>query len=554
MDCPDGPVPAELIYGADESCFFRGFQVKERVVGSAEAKMVWQTFAEDREITTVMACGAADGSHIRPFVIFKAEHQSSNWRHNNVANCAFGNSPNGWTDNELTLWWLIHVFDADTREKANGRRRVLLVDGHGSHLTLEFINYARQANITIICYPPHTTHLLQGLDVVAFAQLKRTYARHVKAFETYTGRSVRKGDFGKVFGHAFLEAFTPTLVKKMFKATGVVPFNPSRIDMEKLKPSKAVSIMGTFPLEQPKVVRVVMAAFGPLPTASPVRAPLLNNDGTPMHIDPALASINTSATPRIGRTLTAADYTPQSRWRNCQQAIRADQETSFLLTTGPITAAQVDQLNPPPDIEHIPESMIPNWGLINDPNATIEELRAQLAKAMDYAAAQRTINEALGGKMVVQNLLVKQLNKTLHGRESLDADRAAQKAAPAGIAKHLGRAATDNQFAAALVAVAAEKMVREIDAAERKRVKEANKRARQEAEEQWMAMKAAHATALKSWQAEWEQQAVDSVPKKDRVVKPKLGRKPEAVLIRQEEAAEGQDTEDAGDEVEDADA
>ena len=554
MDCPDGPVPAELIYGADESCFFRGFQVKERVVGSAEAKMVWQTFAEDREITTVMACGAADGSHVRPFVIFKAEHQSPAWRYNNVANCAFGNSPNGWTDNELTLWWLTHVFDADTREKANGRRRVLLVDGHGSHLTLEFINYARQANITVLCYPPHTTHLLQGLDVVAFAQLKRTYARHVKAFEAHTGRSVRKGDFGKVFGHAFLEAFTPTLIKKMFEATGVVPFNPSRINTEKLKPSKAISVAGTFPLEQPKVVRIVMAAFGPLPTTSPVRAPLLNYDGTAMHIDPALAGINPVQTPRRGHVLTAADYTPQSRWRNCQRAICADEETSFLLSTGPITAAQVDRLNPTPEIERIPESMIPNWGLINDPKATVEELRTQLAKAMDYAAAQRTINEALGGKMVVQNLLVKQLNKTLHGRESLDADRAAQKAAPAGIAKHLGRAATDDQFAAVLATVAAEKAVRETEAAERKRVKEANKRARQEADEQWVAMKAAHATALESWQAEWDQQAADSVPKKSRAIKPKLGRKPEAVLIRQEAAVEEQEAEDVDEEVEDLDA
>jgi len=110
----------------------------------------------------------------------------------------------------------------------------------------------------------------------------------------------------------------------------------------------------------------------------------------------------------------------------------------------------------------------PQLGLINNPKATIEELCAQLAKAMDCTAVQRTINKALGGKMVAQNLLVKQLNKTLHGRESLDANRAAQKATPAGIAKHLGRAATDDQFAAVLVTVSAEHVVQEIEAAEQK--------------------------------------------------------------------------------------
>jgi len=501
-----------------------------------------------------MACGAADGSHIRPFVIFKAEHQSPSWRHNNVANCAFGNSPNGWTDNELTLWWLINVFDEDTRQKANGRRRVLLLDGHGSHLTLEFIQYARQANITVICYPPHTTHLLQGLDVVAFAQLKRIYARHVKAFETDTCRSVRKADFGKVFGNAFLEAFTPELVAKMFEATGVHPFNPNRINPEKLKPSKAVSVVGTFPLKQPKVVRVVMAAFGPLPMASPPRTPLLNSDSTPMHIDPTLTGVNPFQTPKTIQVLTAADWTVRSRWRNCQRAIRADHETSFLLSTEPITAAQVDQLNPPPDIEYISDSMTPNWDLINDPRATVEELRAQLAKAMDYTAAQRAINEGLGGRMVVQNLLVRQLNKALHGRENLDAEKAVQKAAPAGLAKHLGRAATSDQFAAAVATAAAEKTVRETEAAERKRVKEANKEARQEAEDKWAVMKAAHAAALQHWQVEWDQQALDSVPKKDRVAKPKLGRKPGPALIRQEAALDIQGAGDADGEMEDSDA
>jgi len=81
------------------------------------------------------------------------------------------------------LWWLTHVFDADTQEKANGHCRVFLADGHGSHLTLEFINYARQANIMVLCYPTPTTHLLHGLDVVASTQLECIYACHVKTFE-----------------------------------------------------------------------------------------------------------------------------------------------------------------------------------------------------------------------------------------------------------------------------------------------------------------------------------------------------------------------------------
>ena len=69
--------------------------------------------------------------------------------------------------------WCLRNFDEQTHEKAAGCPHLLLVDGHSSHYTVEFIKYAREANIIVLCYPSHTTHVLQGLDVVTFAILKR---------------------------------------------------------------------------------------------------------------------------------------------------------------------------------------------------------------------------------------------------------------------------------------------------------------------------------------------------------------------------------------------
>jgi hypothetical protein len=81
-------------------------------------------------------------------------------------------SPNGWTDGELALLWLKNDIDPATKEKAAGEMRVLLLDGHGSHYTPELLEYAVANNITILAYPPHCTHALQGLDVVCFAKMK----------------------------------------------------------------------------------------------------------------------------------------------------------------------------------------------------------------------------------------------------------------------------------------------------------------------------------------------------------------------------------------------
>ena len=66
----------------------------------------------------------------------------------------------------------IKDFDVQTREKAAGRDRLLLVDGHNSHYTLGFLEYARANKIHVLCYPSHATHVDQGLDVVIFGPLK----------------------------------------------------------------------------------------------------------------------------------------------------------------------------------------------------------------------------------------------------------------------------------------------------------------------------------------------------------------------------------------------
>ena len=86
-----------------------------------------------------------------------------------------GYSKKGWADCKLAVLWLKH-FDQYTKGKANGRTRLLIVDGHNSHYSFEFLDYARTERIHVLCYPTHTTHVYQGLDVVVFSVLKRRWS------------------------------------------------------------------------------------------------------------------------------------------------------------------------------------------------------------------------------------------------------------------------------------------------------------------------------------------------------------------------------------------
>src|SRR5260370_33385835 len=71
-------------------------------------------------------------------------------------------SKKGYMTGEIGRKWIEHDFDPVTSPVANGRPRLLIVDGHSSHFTRSFLEYAKEKHIVMICLPPHTTHVLQS--------------------------------------------------------------------------------------------------------------------------------------------------------------------------------------------------------------------------------------------------------------------------------------------------------------------------------------------------------------------------------------------------------
>lgn len=49
-----------------------------------------------------------------------------------------------------------------------GRKRLLILDGHGSHRTKEFLDHCDARGVIPFGLPPNLTYVLQPLDVVIF--------------------------------------------------------------------------------------------------------------------------------------------------------------------------------------------------------------------------------------------------------------------------------------------------------------------------------------------------------------------------------------------------
>jgi hypothetical protein len=143
----------------------------------------------------------------------------------------FGHSPSGWSNDNLSLAWLKECFHKQTKEKARREYRLLLLDGHGSHLTMDFIMFCNESKIILAVFPPHATHKLQPLDVVLFGPLSGAYSQELTAYlhNSQELLTVKKADFFPLFWAAWTLSFTTANILSSFKNTGVIPMNPDMI-------------------------------------------------------------------------------------------------------------------------------------------------------------------------------------------------------------------------------------------------------------------------------------------------------------------------------------
>ena len=122
----------------------------------------------------MIECICADGTILSPLRIFKGKNVLQSWIPSEVIDkWVFLANTRGWTSNLHGLEWLKRVFEPATRTKANGQQRLLICDGHDSHISGNFISHCIQNRITLFILPPHTSHLLQPLDVAIFGPLKK---------------------------------------------------------------------------------------------------------------------------------------------------------------------------------------------------------------------------------------------------------------------------------------------------------------------------------------------------------------------------------------------
>ena len=184
----------------------------------------------NREMAIVIEGICANGENLSPMIIFKAKEFRVGLFDPSLPfpkDILCGHSPNGWTNNEMGLGYLKHHFGPQSlsAEKAKGQYRMIVFDGHESHVSHEFLQYCIDNRIIAFCLPLHSTNHLQPLDVGIFGPYKNYYAQVLEKEFRYGRYGVSKANFWEFLSQARAKAFTIQNIKSAFATTGIHPLD-----------------------------------------------------------------------------------------------------------------------------------------------------------------------------------------------------------------------------------------------------------------------------------------------------------------------------------------
>jgi DDE superfamily endonuclease/Tc5 transposase DNA-binding domain/helix-turn-helix, Psq domain len=219
------------IWNMDETGIALGVCNNQVVVGSSTTDYAYVKSPENREWVSIIETISANGVCIRPLVIFKGQTLQTTWfRPDHVPDWLYTSSMNGWTSNDICLRWLRDIFLPETKPVEANEYRILLVDGHGSHITTDFMYECHQNRVQLVYLLPHSSHVLQPLDLACFSVVKSRYRAQITDLARYEDSApIKKIRFIQYYDKARSDGLVAYAIRAGWKAAGIYPWDPRKV-------------------------------------------------------------------------------------------------------------------------------------------------------------------------------------------------------------------------------------------------------------------------------------------------------------------------------------
>lgn len=280
--------PPNRIYNMDETGISTVQKPGKILAPQGQKQVGGMTSWERGKNITVICAISASGNYIPPMFIYPRKRMTPLLERDGPAGAIYKCSHNGWSNEELFFEWLAHF---QKHVKSSRDDPVLLVlDNHGSHITLQTYEFCRTNHICMVSIPPHTSHRLQPLDVTFYSSLKNAFNKECDYYmKTHFYQKVTPYDIAAIFNKAYIKTATIEKAVAGFNSSGIHPFQPNKFTDDDFAPSQTVMQQLVIEDKELEDVRptpavepndVVPEAINPDQTCKPIDPqPLVSSDG-----------------------------------------------------------------------------------------------------------------------------------------------------------------------------------------------------------------------------------------------------------------------------------
>lgn len=220
------PYQAADIWNMDETGFSTVPTKIGKVISVRGSRRVGQISSQERGSMVTMALAVnAEGNSIPPFFLFARKNMQSSFMENSSPGAVGFANGSGWMQQTEFVEYI--KFFIDKTKASKQTPKLLLLDNHTSHLSVEALDIAAENGVTMLTFPPHCSHRLQPLDVSVFGPVKAYYKSQCNAWQkNHAGKALEIRHIPELVRSTLDLALTPRNIKAGFLATGICPYNP----------------------------------------------------------------------------------------------------------------------------------------------------------------------------------------------------------------------------------------------------------------------------------------------------------------------------------------
>ncbi|CAF3985916.1 unnamed protein product, partial [Rotaria sordida] len=235
----------EAIYNVDELAFGDDPGRKQVIIKRNSKFATCIQGGSGKSYTTLLICISASGKFLPPYIIYRAHRLFDVWiPRNGFLSSRYNATSSGWNEEPVFFDWLCNHFVPAV--KTVKKPMVLLMDGYHSHLSTRIIKYSMDHGIHLECLPPHTTNILQPLDVLTLSKMKRSWRELLSNhYKETNAETLTKQKFALLISNLFKNHLLSAHCSSGFSKAGVYPFDKRATSKEKLLQSATTSESNT---------------------------------------------------------------------------------------------------------------------------------------------------------------------------------------------------------------------------------------------------------------------------------------------------------------------